>query len=355
MSEKVENVREQLHGLEADAVMIDSPANRRYISGFTGTAGAVLITREQAYFITDFRYTAQAESECPAFDVVRQTSSVYEKAGELLKKEQASVLVFEKDHVSYAAYEALKRHTSAELKPMSGMVENIRLIKNEDELEVLQQAVDIADDAFEHIAAYIKPGIREIDVSNELEFFMRRQGAVSSSFDIIAASGSRSALPHGIASNKKIQKGELLTLDFGAYFQGYCSDITRTVAVGEPPSRLREIYQVVYEAQLKAVEEIKPGMTGAEADATARDHIVKHGFGEYFGHGLGHGLGMEVHEGPRLSPKSDKVLEPGMVVTVEPGVYIPDTGGTRIEDDIVLTENGADILSKSPKELMILG
>ncbi|MFD2704301.1 M24 family metallopeptidase [Salibacterium lacus] len=352
---RIEHVREQLRGRGADAIIIDSPANRRYVSGFTGTAGAVLITQQKAYFITDFRYIEQAEAQCPGFEVVRHTSSVYEKAGELLKNEQAATLVFEKDNVSYAGYESLQQHTKAELKPLSGLLEEIRLIKSEEELNVLQQAVDIADRAFEHITSYIKPGVKEIDVSNELEFFMRREGAVSSSFDIIAASGTRSALPHGTASEKAMQSGELLTLDFGAYFQGYCSDITRTVAVGEPPSRLREIYQVVYEAQLKALEEIKPGMTGAEADAVARDHIVKQGYGEYFGHGLGHGLGLEVHEGPRLSPKSGKVLEPGMVVTVEPGVYVPEIGGTRIEDDIVMTEYGNKTLSNSPKELMILG
>ncbi|WP_281244671.1 M24 family metallopeptidase [Salibacterium qingdaonense] len=352
---RIENVREQLRGLGAEAIVIDSPANRRYVSGFTGTAGAVLITQKKAYFITDFRYIEQAEAQCPGFEVVRHTSSVYEKMGELLKNEQADTLVFEKDNVSYAGYESLQQNTDAELKPLSGLLEEIRLIKSQDELNVLQQAVDIADRAFEHITSYIKPGVKEIDVSNELEFFMRREGAVSSSFDIIAASGTRSALPHGTASEKAIQSGELLTLDFGAYFQGYCSDITRTVAVGEPPSRLREIYQVVYESQLKALEEIKPGMTGAEADAVARDHIVKQGFGEYFGHGLGHGLGLEVHEGPRLSPKSSQVLEPGMVVTVEPGVYVPEIGGTRIEDDIVMTEDGNKTLSKSPKELMILG
>ncbi|WP_093335547.1 M24 family metallopeptidase [Salibacterium halotolerans] len=352
---RIDNVREKLRGLKGDAVIIDSPANRRYISGFTGTAGAALITLQNAYFITDFRYVEQAEAQCTGFEVVRHTSSVYEKAGELLKQEQAAVLVFEKDHVSYSGFESLQRNTKVELTPVSGLLEEIRLIKTEDELDVLQKAVDIADRAFEHIASYIKPGVKEIDVSNELEFFMRREGAVSSSFDIIAASGVRSALPHGVASEKEIQSGELLTLDFGAYFKGYCSDITRTVAVGEPSSRLREIYQVVHEAQLKALEEIKPGMTGVEADAAARDHIVKHGFGEYFGHGLGHGLGMEVHEGPRLSPKSNQVIEPGMVVTVEPGVYVPEVGGTRIEDDIVITEDGNKTLSKSPKELMILG
>ncbi|WP_422787346.1 M24 family metallopeptidase [Salibacterium aidingense] len=355
MSEKLRTLREQLEEKQADAVFINSPANRQYISGFTGTAGAVLVTRKEAFFITDFRYVEQAKAQCEGFEVVKHSSSVFKKAGELLEQQQAQTAAFEKEHVTYGDYEELQQHIEAELLPIQGMVESLRQYKDDNELEVIQRAVDIADRTFEHITTFIKPGVKEKEVSDELEFFMRRQGAVSSSFDIIVASGERSALPHGVASNKEIRNGELVTLDFGAYFQGYCSDITRTVAVGEPSNELKELYQTVYEAQLKAVEKIKPGMTGIEADAVARDHINKQGFGEYFGHGLGHGLGMEVHEGPRLSPKSSSLLEPGMVVTVEPGIYVPELGGTRIEDDIVITENGNKLLSHSPKELMILG
>ncbi|RSL34552.1 aminopeptidase P family protein [Salibacterium salarium] len=352
---KLEQLRSMLKEKNADAIFINSPANRQYLTGFTGTAGAVLVTQEQAFFITDFRYIEQAKSQCEGFEIIEQTSSVLkslQKKSEELKWDR---LAFEKDHLTYASFEQLRAHTEAELLPVEGLVEEIRLYKNKDELAVIQQAVDIADRAFEHITTYIEPGRKEIEVSNELEFFMREQGAVSSSFDIIVASGTRSALPHGVATEKEIESGDLVTLDFGAYFQGYCSDITRTVAVGEPSNELKRIYQTVYEAQWKAVEEIKPGMTGVEADAIAREYITKAGFGRSFGHGLGHGLGMEVHEGPRLSPKGEHTLEPGMVVTVEPGIYVPGVGGTRIEDDIVITDKGNERLSQSPKELMIIG
>ena len=201
---------------------------------------------------------------------------------------------------------------------------------------------------------YIKPGMAELEVANELEFFMRKSGAASSSFDIIVASGWRSALPHGVASDKIIETGDFVTMDYGALYNGYISDITRTVAVGEPSEKLREIYDVVLEAQLRAMNGIKPGMTGVEADALARDYITEKGYGEYFGHSLGHGIGLEVHEGPGLSSRSKAELKPGMVVTVEPGIYLPGVGGVRIEDDILITESGNETLMHSTKDLIIL-
>ena len=238
--------------------------------------------------------------------------------------------------------------------PTSGIVEKLRLIKTDDEISILKDAVKIADDAFQHILGYIKPGVKEIDVSNELEFFMRKQGATSSSFDIIVASGYRSALPHGVASEKEIQSGELVTLDFGALYKGYCSDITRTVAVGEISDELKEIYDTVLQAQLKGMEGIKAGITGKEADALTRDYIKEKGYGEYFGHSTGHGLGLDVHEGPGLSFRSEVPLEERMVVTVEPGIYVPNVGGCRIEDDTIVTTTGNERLSQSTKELITL-
>jgi Xaa-Pro aminopeptidase len=229
------------------------------------------------------------------------------------------------------------------------------MIKDQEEIQIIQDAANIADAAFDYITTFIRPGITELEVSNELEFFMRKQGATSSSFDIIVASGHRSALPHGVASEKVIEKGELVTLDFGAYYKGYCSDITRTVAVGDVSDELKEIYNTVLKAQLRGMDGIKPGITGKEADAFTRDYITEKGFGDYFGHSTGHGLGMEVHEGPSLSLKSNTVLEPGMIVTVEPGIYIAGVGGTRIEDDTLLVEGGNRSFTHSPKELLILG
>lgn len=352
---KLDELRNQMEDQEIDAVIITSTYNRRYITGFTGTAGAAVISQKEARFITDFRYAKQAKEQTDGFQVVEHKKPLVEELGIQVKEMGIKRLGFEKAHVTFAEYEAYQHHFDAELVPLSGLIEKQRLIKQPAELKIIQEAVDIADAAFEHIQTFIKPGVKEIEVSNELEFFMRKQGAVSSSFDIIVASGERSALPHGVASDKVIESGELVTLDFGAYYKGYCSDITRTVAVGEPSGKLREIYDTVLEAQLRGVKGLKPGMTGKEADALTRDYITEQGYGDYFGHSTGHGMGLEVHEGPGLSHRSSQQLEPGMVVTVEPGIYVADVGGTRIEDDVVITEDGCKILSNSTKELLILG
>ncbi|WP_252311722.1 Xaa-Pro peptidase family protein [Sinobaca sp. H24] len=355
MQKLIQQIRAQLENKEIEAIFIESPTNRRYLSGFTGTAGALFITKEQAYFITDFRYIEQAAEECPEFEIVKHEKGIISETARLTELLSLKAVGFEEEYVTYQQYTQMKKQIHAELVPTSSIVEHVRLYKTPEEIAVLKEAAAIADRAFDHITTFIKPGMKETEVSNELEFFMRREGAVSSSFDIIVASGWRSALPHGVASSKIIEGGELVTLDYGAYYKGYCSDITRTIAVGEPTSELKKIYQTVLEAQLLAVEQIKPGMTGIEADQIARAHIEQAGYGKYFGHGLGHGLGMEVHEGPRLSPKGSQVLEPGMVVTVEPGIYVPKAGGTRIEDDIVITEEGNEVLTYAPKELVIVG
>ncbi|MGP4067760.1 M24 family metallopeptidase [Halobacillus sp. B29] len=351
---KLENLRKSVMSDELDGILIMSPKNRRYVSGFTGSSGVLLVTSGEALLITDFRYIAQANEQASDFEVVEHKNPMVKEVANQVERLGLERIGFEKDHVTYSVYEQYRKELKANLVPTSGIVEKLRLIKTDDEISILQAAAKIADDAFEHIQNYIKPGIREIDISNELEFFMRKQGATSSSFDIIVASGYRSALPHGVASEKEIQSGELVTLDFGALYKGYCSDITRTVAVREISDELREIYDVVLQAQLKGMEGLKSGITGKEADALTRDYIKEKGYGEYFGHSTGHGIGLDVHEGPGLSFRSDMVLEEGMVVTVEPGIYVPNVGGCRIEDDTVITSAGNNRLSTSTKELISL-
>ncbi|UOQ42551.1 Xaa-Pro peptidase family protein [Halobacillus salinarum] len=351
---RLAKLREALHENGLDGMIIQSPKNRRYMSDFTGSSGVLLITGNEALIITDFRYTEQARDQAQDFQMIEHKGPIYEEAGRQVSKLGLSKIGFEKSHVTYDVYEQLTNHLEAELVPTSGLVERLRLIKTEEELTILKDAAKIADKAFDHILGFIKPGVKEIDVSNELEFFMRKQGASSSSFDIIVASGYRSALPHGVASEKKIQSGELVTLDFGAVYKGYCSDITRTVAVGEISDELHTIYQTVLQAQLKGIEGLKPGITGKDADALTRDYINEKGYGQYFGHSTGHGIGLDVHEGPGLSFRSDVTLEPGMVVTVEPGIYVPQVGGCRIEDDAVITEKGNERLNFSNKELITL-
>ncbi|MGJ7921332.1 M24 family metallopeptidase [Neobacillus sp. LXY-4] len=352
--EKLQKLRSQFEQLGIDGLFITSPYNRRYMTNFTGTSGSVLITGEQALFITDFRYVEQAAKQCEGYTIVKHGSSMLEEISCQSEKLGITKLGFEQDFLSYSTYSSYKDAVKAELVPISGIVEKLRLIKNDSEIKILKEAADIADAAFKHILDFIRPGLTELEVANELEFFMRNSGATSSSFDTIVASGYRSALPHGVASDKVIEKGEFITLDYGAYYKGYVSDITRTVSVGQPDPKLKEIYEVVLEAQLRGVDGIKPGMSGKEADALTRDYITEKGFGEYFGHSTGHGIGLEVHEGPALSVRSDIILEPGMVVTVEPGIYIPGLGGVRIEDDTLITKDHNELLTHSTKELMIL-
>lgn len=351
---KLNKLRISLEENGVDALLITNEYSRRYMTGFTGTAGVAIVSKNDAVFITDFRYTEQAANQIKDFRIVKYSQTLIEEVANQITEMGIKSLGFEKDDLTYSGYELYKQVILADFVPLSGLVEKIRLIKTEEEINIVKAACRIADQAYEYIVTYIKPGMTELDVSNELEFFMRKLGATSSSFDTIVASGVRSALPHGVATNKVIEQGDFVTLDFGAVFNGYISDTTRTLAVGEPSEQLKEIYQVVLDAQLLALEKVKPGMTGIEADAIARDYIASKGYGEAFGHSLGHGIGLEVHEGPGLSSRSAITLEPGMIITIEPGIYLPNIGGVRIEDDALVTENGLEKLTHSTKELLIL-
>ncbi|MDQ6599619.1 aminopeptidase P family protein [Bacillus salipaludis] len=351
---KLEKLRESFAANGIEGILITSPYNRRYVSNFTGTAGVVLISSEKALFITDFRYIEQASKQCQGFEIIKFSTTIPEEVAKQAKQLGINKLGFEADYLTFSEFKSYEKEIEGELLPVSGVIEKLRLIKTDAEIKILKEAADIADAAFKHILDFIRPGKTELEVANELEFFMRRAGATSSSFDTIVASGKRSALPHGVASDKVIETGDFVTLDYGAYYKGYVSDITRTVAVGQPDEKLKNIYEIVLDAQLKGMEGIKPGMTGKEADALTRDYITEKGFGEYFGHSTGHGIGLEVHEGPALSFRSDLVLEPGMVVTCEPGIYIPGLGGVRIEDDTLVTKTGNEALTHSTKDLIIL-
>ncbi|MFX3633612.1 MAG: M24 family metallopeptidase [Candidatus Pristimantibacillus sp.] len=354
--ERVSRLRHLLAEQGLEAVIIGSEYNRKYISGFTGSSGTVLITRNDSILLTDFRYMTQAPTQAVGFEVVEHGPKVMDNIRELLVQRGIKSVAFEEDHVVYSQFSAWADTIGdIQLLPVTGLVEQLRMIKDDAELQVMQEAADLADATFLHIQKLLQPGVRESDIALEMEMYMRSHGATSSSFDTIVASGVRSALPHGVASDKLIGNNEFVTLDFGAYYNGYCSDLTRTVVVGTPTDKHREIYSIVLEAQLHALAHIGPGMTGKQADALTRDIITKYGYGEQFGHSTGHGLGMEVHEFPRLAKQSDTILTPGMTVTVEPGIYIPGFGGVRIEDDIVITESGIKILTSSPKELITLG
>lgn len=354
MINRVNNLREQMKSEGISSFLITSPYNLRYLTGFTGTTGLALIGLEEAFFITDFRYTEQAAKQCVGFEIVKNVGPILEVVADLVESKNIENLGFEESFVPFKQYVELEGLLEVDLIPVSGMVEELREVKDEEEIAIVEKACEIADKAFSHILTYIKPGMTEIQVANELDFYMRSLGASSVSFETIVASGLRSAMPHGVASEKVIEQGDMITIDFGCYYNGYVSDMTRTISLGEPSDKLREIYNVVKEAQQKVLDVAKPGMTGVELDAVARDYIASKGYGEAFGHSTGHGIGLEIHEGPNVSKLAEKAFVPGNIITNEPGIYLPGIGGVRIEDDMLVTGNGIKRLTHSEKELIIL-
>jgi Xaa-Pro aminopeptidase len=344
----LEQLQAKLPGLEVAGLWIASPANIRYLTGFTDGADAkLLVTLEGVTLYTDFRYDVQAQQECTVPFHIARGKAVLEHAKTLI---DGRPVAFEAEAVSYDKFMELQSVWQLPLRPVKEIVEHFRMVKTPAELEKLRRSAKIADQALELVVPNLKAGRTEADVALELEFTMRNLGADDKAFGITVASGIRGAMPHGGASSKLIQDGELVTIDMGALCDGYHSDITRTYAIGEVSSELRKIYNTVFEAQEKALGFIKAGVRCVDADAQARDWIKNAGYGDYFGHSLGHGVGLNIHEGPAVSWLSeDKRLEAGMVVTVEPGIYVPDLGGVRIEDLVVVTETGIEFLSHAPK------
>ncbi len=342
---KWQQVRAALAAAGADALWVTGAANVEYLSGFTHPEdGRVLVTPGAVTLFTDGRYTVQAaEDALPGVEVII-TRQHAKEAAPLLDGLRVAV---EAEHLSVAAFEALKKEWPAEPQPLSGVVEGLRLVKTPGEIAKVRAAQNLADRIWAEVRPQIAVGVREVDIALLLEQELRRAGA-SSAFDIIVASGVRGALPHGAASSKVIEDGDLVTVDFGARLEGYNSDMTRTVAVGTPAEELRRVYEAVREAEAAAVQAIRPGLRTSKLDGVARDILNRHGLGEAFSHSLGHGVGLEVHEGPSLSARSEDVLQPGMVITIEPGAYLPELGGVRIEDLVLVTESGYEVLSRSP-------
>ncbi len=356
-AERLQRLRHALAECEeTDNLLIASAENRRYMSGFTGSAGALLITPDEQYIIVDSRYTQQAADQSPEFSRVDVTENLRETLGEFLCDLDPGAVGFEAGHTTYEEYSKMREEIAAvEWVPTEGIVEDLRQVKEAAEIQTIRAAAEIADASFQEILPSVAPGRVEEDIALDFEFCMRRRGAEGLAFPLIIASGVRSSMPHGQASGKEIEEGDFITFDYGSRRGGYCSDATRTVVVGEVDERQSEVYCVVQRAQRAAVEAIEPGKTGAEIDRVARDIIDDAGYGEYFGHGLGHGVGLAVHERPSLSRRRGTTpLEPGMVVTVEPGIYIPDWGGVRIEDLVVVTEDGSETLTGVDKELVVI-
>lgn len=352
--ERLDRVRQKLKKLDLDALLVTDLKNVRYLSGFTGSAGAVLVTEDAAYFLTDFRYTTQAGEQVKDLEVRIYRQGLYPEVQGILSGQNIKKLGIESDQMTVTQYHAAQETLSSLIKPTQGLVEELRQVKDADELAIIKAACEITDQAFDHILGFIKPGLSEIQIANELEAFLKGKGASAMSFDTIIASGVRSAMPHGVASDKLIELGDIITLDFGCYYKGYSSDMTRTIAVGSISDKLAEIYQIVLDAHLRVIDQTKAGMTGKEVDALARDYITQKGYGEYFGHSTGHGLGLDVHEQPAVSHRSDAVMVENMVITDEPGIYLPGIGGVRIEDDLIIQKDRVESTNRSPKELIII-
>ena len=351
---RVEKLRNCMKELEVDGYFVTTLQNVRYLTGFTGTTGVAFVTANEQFFITDFRYREQATEQCKNFEVIIHQTGVFQELARIIDDLGLQRIAIEADEMNVATYQQLQSILNIEMLPTSGLIEKIREVKDASEIKIIRQAIEIADRAFEHILTFIKPGVTEIQVANELDFYMRSLGASGVSFDTIVASGVRSSMPHGVASQKVIESGDLITLDFGCYYEGYVSDMTRTIALGTIDSKLKEIYEIVLRANEIVNENTKAGMTGQQMDALARDYITQKGYGDDFGHSTGHGIGLDIHEGPSISYRNEEPLVVNNIVTNEPGIYLAGLGGVRIEDDLLIKEDGVEILNHSPKELIIL-
>jgi Xaa-Pro aminopeptidase len=354
LNERISSARGYQDRSGVEAIIFLGLPNIRYLTGFTGSDGALVLGRDNGWFLTDSRYTTQASFEVTGVEVIEYRLKK-EGIADLLTAELINKSGFESEHTTVSFAQMLgEALPNVELVPIGSELDDLRMIKGVDELRLLVESAAIASQALLGILEMIRPGVRERDIALELEFAMKRRGAEEKSFDFIVASGARGALPHGKASDKVIRSGELVTIDFGAVYGGYNSDETVTLSVGNPDNRQREIYSIVKDAHDKALEAVKPGIALKELDGIARKHIEEKGYSNYFGHGLGHGVGLEVHEKPTVSFRSEQIAEEGMVFTIEPGIYIPDWGGVRIEDTVVVTRDGWQMLTGVPKELMIL-
>lgn len=356
---RLERLRHLITEFALDGILITNPENRRYLSGFTGSAGALVIGAEDAYLVTDFRYWEQVNQEVvkagSGFLLSKQGADFWKSIGELLQQLGWGKIGFEAASLNYRDYQFLAGTIAppSQWIPLADTVETLRQVKDTQEIETIAKAAEITDKAWAETLKLIKPGVRERDLASEYDYQLRRNGADGSAFKTIVASGVRSALPHGIASDKELAPGDLVIVDGGALFRGYHGDMTRTVVVGPATPKQKEVYRIVLSAQQAALDYLKAGIPGNVGDRAARQIIIENGYGEMFGHGLGHSVGLNIHENPRLSPSEEKIIPANAVITVEPGIYIPDWGGARIEDLVVVTEDGIINLTHSPKESLL--
>lgn len=346
----------EAQGDQYDAILISDRSNIRYLSGFTGTFAYLVISRDKAFILTDSRYTMQARQQSVHFSLVKlERYTPPMSIARLCEQQGWAVLAFERNDLSFDFYDRLKScFGRVNLIPVENAVEQFRAVKDAEEIEIIRTAEHIGDAAFQHVLEILRPGMSEREVAFELEMAMRRQGASGLSFDTIVASGMRSAMPHGVASDKKIEKGDLVVFDFGCVYEGYCSDMTRTIGVGSLSEAQKDLYHLVLKAQTAALKAVHADIVGEKMQDLVQAIFDKAGFGSYFGHGLGHSVGLDIHEEPRFSRNVKEKIPAGTVISIEPGLYVPGIGGVRIEDLIVLKPLGYENLAQSPKELLIV-
>lgn len=346
-------IKKILSSLNLDAIIFSNLENIRYLCGFTGSDCLLFLTQKDTFFLTDSRYWTQAEQEVSDAKILKYKKKI-DAICSLILDLSIKTIGFESNSITFYFYDLLLKNVEGNIKliPLEDEIKNLRAIKDENELNLIKTSINISSKAFEHVLGMIKEGVLEKDIAIEMEFYMKRNGAQAIGFDIIVASGKRSSLPHGKASNKPIEKGDLIVIDFGARFDGYYSDQTRTIILGKATDEHKKIYNLVKETLNRTIEYIRPGISIFKLDEIARNHIRSYGYGDYFGHGLGHGIGLSIHEDPQINWENKDFLKKGVVFTVEPGIYIPEWGGIRIEDMVVVTKNGFELLTYLPKELI---
>ena len=354
MKQRIAKLRHRMNELCIDAMLVSSFENYRYFSGFCGSNCKLIITQADAILLTDGRYTEQARTQAPDFAVLSAKGSMHDLLCEAISNTDACKVGFETMKMSdYEASKIKNALPNISWVPIADFGLDFRMIKDEDEIKNIRRAVKIADDALSALIPQIKCGMSEREIAALLEFHMAQRGSEHPAFETIAASGVRSSLPHGAPTDKKIENGDLLTLDFGACAGGYMSDITRTLWIGDPPDALKSLYAAVFDVQRACVAAVKPGICVSELDLLQRKMFESRGLSEYICHSLGHGVGLEIHEAPTVSRLSDALLAPGMVITIEPGLYIPNVGGVRIEDTVLVTDCGHEVLTASPHNIKI--
>lgn len=353
-NKRINAVKDMLSSKQA--ALVTDEISIFYFTGFPHSEGYLMITPDNSYLLVDFRYIEAAQNTVKSSEVVI-FSNPFETINNLISANNTEEILLEADKITVSAFRTMQKEIKAELTgddKLSQFIKDLRIIKSADEIEKLKTAQNIAEKAYLEVLNMVKPGITERQIALELEYLMKKNGAEKIAFDLITVTGKKTSLPHGVPTDVEVRNGDFVTFDIGAVYEGYHSDMTRTVAVGEVSDKQREIYDIVLKSHLAGLDAVRAGVSGFDVDKVCRDIIKDAGYGEFFGHGTGHGVGLEIHEEPRVSPKGETILKSGMIITVEPGIYLPDEFGVRIEDTVLVTDNGYETFAHIPKELIIL-